>query len=440
MPQTANDFKTIFYEQDKEDEPPSLKGEASSVTPYQPYFKFHTDLSSSPPDTRPLTVFTQTPSDNKTRYFREKFYPATTDVQWDSWHWQVQNRICTPRALAGLIELSPDEAGTFTQLKTKLPMGITPYYASLLFESTPDHPVRRTVVPTVHEFFRVPGEEDDPLNEESHTQLPGLVHRYPDRALFLVSSFCATYCRYCTRSRLVGRGKIAPSRARLEKAIDYIRCTPAIRDVLLSGGDPLTLSDEKLDWILSRLREIPHVEIVRIGTKTPAVLPQRITPELVRMLRKYHPLWMSLHFTHPDECTPESYAACERLADAGIPLGSQTVLLKGINDNVPTMKSLMHHLMKMRVKPYYLYQCDPVAGSSHFRTSVARGLEVIRGLRGHTSGYAVPSYVIDAPGGGGKIPLLPNYVVDTTDTEVVLQNYEGRQFRYPNTVEVPENA
>ena len=440
MPQTANDFKTIFYEQDKEDEPPSLKGEASSVTPYQSYFKYHTDLSSSPPDTRPLTVFTQTPSDNKTRYFREKFYPATTDVQWDSWHWQVQNRICTPRALAGLIELSPDEAGTFTQLKTKLPMGITPYYASLLFESTPDHPVRRTVVPTVHEFFRVPGEEDDPLNEESHTQLPGLVHRYPDRALFLVSSFCATYCRYCTRSRLVGRGKIAPSRARLEKAIDYIRCTPAIRDVLLSGGDPLTLSDEKLDWILSRLREIPHVEIVRIGTKTPAVLPQRITPELVRMLRKYHPLWMSLHFTHPDECTPESYAACERLADAGIPLGSQTVLLKGINDNVPTMKSLMHHLMKMRVKPYYLYQCDPVAGSSHFRTSVARGLEVIRGLRGHTSGYAVPSYVIDAPGGGGKIPLLPNYVVDTTDTEVVLQNYEGRQFRYPNTVEVPENA
>jgi lysine 2,3-aminomutase len=292
----------------------------------------------------------------------------------------------------------------------------------------------------VHELFRVPGEETDPLGEEDHTRLPGLIHRYPDRVLFLVSGFCATYCRYCTRSRMVGKGKAAPSQARLEKAIDYIRCTPAIRDVLLSGGDPLTLSDEKLDWILSRLREIPHVEIIRIGTKTPAVLPQRVTPELVKTLRKYHPLWMSLHFTHPEECTPEARGACERLADAGIPLGSQTVLLKGINDNVPVMKALMHLLMKMRVKPYYLYQCDPVTGTSHFRTSVARGLELIRGLRGYTSGYAVPSYVIDAPGGGGKIPLLPNYVVNTTDNELVLQNYEGRLFHYPNTMEMPENG
>jgi lysine 2,3-aminomutase len=258
--------------------------------------------------------------------------------------------------------------------------------------------------------------------------------------LLLVSGFCSTYCRYCTRSRLVGRGKIYPSKSRLEKAIDYIRNTPSIRDVLLSGGDPLTLSDAKLDWILNKVREIPHVEIIRIGTKVPAVLPQRITPELIRVLRNYHPLWMSLHFTHPEECTPESYEACAKLADAGIPLGSQTVLLKGTNDDVATMKSLMHHMMRMRVKPYYLYQCDPVIGSGHFRTSVSKGLEIIRGLRGHTSGYAVPTYVIDAPGGGGKIPLLPNYVVEHNDTEVVLQNYENRRFSYPNRADCVDSG
>ncbi len=436
MQQRSKNLKTFFLEQDKEDEPPSLKGEALPVTPYHHYFQYPSD----PPSTRPITVFTPDPSDCKVRQFRKIFYPSASDFQWNSWHWQVQNRICTPAALSQLIDLSPDEAGTFDGLKTKLPLGITPYYASLLFDSTPDHPIRRTVVPTVHEFFRVPGEENDPLNEEDQTRLPGLVHRYPDRVLFLVSGFCATYCRYCTRSRLVGRGNIYPSKARLEKAIDYIRCTPAIRDVLLSGGDPLTLGDDKLEWILARVREIPHVEIVRIGTKTPAVLPQRITPELVKMLRKYHPLWISLHFTHPEECTPEACEACGRLADAGIPLGSQTVLLKGINDNVSTMKSLMHQLMKMRVKPYYLYQCDPVAGSSHFRTPVAKGLELIRGLRGHTSGYAVPTYVIDAPGGGGKIPLLPNYVVNFSDKEILLQNYENRLFRYPNIGETPQNG
>jgi lysine 2,3-aminomutase len=440
MPRTTKDFKCEFVERDKEDEPPSLGGVALNGTPYQPHYFLYSNFQSSSSETRPVSVFPRHPSEVKTQPFRDIVYTAVSDSQWNSWHWQVKNRICTPAALSRLIRLSPDEAGAFAQMNNKLPLGITPYYASLLFDTAPDHPLRRTVVPTVHEFFRVPGEENDPLGEEEHTRLPGLVHRYPDRVLFLVSGFCATYCRYCTRSRMVGRGKTTPSKARLEKAIDYIRCTPAIRDVLLSGGDPLTLSDEKLDWILARIREIPHVEIIRIGTKTPAVLPQRITPELVKILKKYHPLWMSLHFTHPEECTPEAYEACERLADAGIPLGSQTVLLKGINDNVPTMKSLVHHLMKMRVKPYYLYQCDPVIGSSHFRTTVAKGLELIRGLRGHTSGYAVPTYVIDAPGGGGKIPLLPNYVVNSSDTELVLRNYENRLFHYPNNVELPENA
>jgi lysine 2,3-aminomutase len=231
---------------------------------------------------------------------------------------------------------------------------------------------------------------------------------------------------------VVGHGSIAPGEARLEQAFEYIRCRPAIRDVLISGGDPLALSDERLDWILSRLREIPHVEFLRMGTKMPAVLPQRITPNLCRVLRKHHPLWMSLHFLHPDECTPESFQACTRLADAGIPLGSQTVLLAGVNDNVETMKQLVHRLLRMRVRPYYLYQCDPITGSAHFRTPVSKGLEIIEGLRGHTTGYAVPNYVIDAPGGGGKIPLQPNYVVGRDGEDLLLRNFEGNVYRYPD--------
>jgi lysine 2,3-aminomutase len=233
---------------------------------------------------------------------------------------------------------------------------------------------------------------------------------------------------------VVGHGEIVPNEKRLQMSFDYIRRTPAVRDVLISGGDPLTLAEDRLDWILSNLRAIPHVEFLRIGTKVPAVLPQRITPQLCRLLRKYHPLWMSLHFTHPDECTPEAHTACTRLADAGIPLGSQTVLLKGVNDNVETMKQLIHKLLLMRVRPYYLYQCDPISGSSHFRTSVAKGLEIIEGLRGHTTGYAVPTYVIDAPGGGGKIPLQPNYTVGRDGDDLLIRNYEGRTYRYPDPV------
>jgi KamA family protein/D-alanine--D-alanine ligase len=289
------------------------------------------------------------------------------------------------------------------------------------------------VVPTVHEFLKMPGEADDPLGEEDQSPVPGLVHRYPDRVLLLALDFCSTYCRYCTRSRIVGHGAIHPSKARLEKAIDYIRSKPVIRDVLISGGDPLTLNDERLEWLLVRLRQIPHVEIIRIGTKIPAVLPQRITSKLARMLRKYHPLWMSVHFTHPAECTPQAYRACDQLADAGIPLGSQTVLLKDINDDVETQKELMHHLLRMRVRPYYLYQCDPISGSSHFRTPVEKGLNIIRGLRGFTSGYAVPTYVIDAPGGGGKIPLMPDYVMGHSQDSLLLRNYEGKMFQYPDT-------
>jgi lysine 2,3-aminomutase len=370
----------------------------------------------------------------QSRAFRKTFFPQAADAQWNDWRWQSRNRIRSLAQLEAMLVLSDEEREALTARGSMLPVGITPYYMSLISRDNPLQPLRRTVIPTSAEAVRTPGEADDPLDEDKDSPVPGLVHRYPDRVLLLVLGYCSTYCRYCTRSRVVGHGDLVPSEARLEKAFEYIRQTPEVRDVLLSGGDPLALSEERLDWILTRLREIPHVEFVRLGTKMPAVLPQRITPQLCRVLRKFHPLWMSLHFTHPDECTPESARACGRLADAGIPLGSQTVLLRGINDDLPTMKELMHRLLLMRVRPYYLYQCDPISGSSHFRTSVAKGLEIIEGLRGHTTGYAVPTFVIDAPGGGGKIPLQPNYVVGRDGDFLVLRNYQNRTFRYPDPV------
>ncbi|MFO7560794.1 MAG: KamA family radical SAM protein [Desulfobacterales bacterium] len=378
----------------------------------------------------PLPRANRSPS--KTRKFKNKFFPSVSSKLWNDWHWQISKRIFRPDQLNQFLVLSEEEKLAFTHLNVKLPLGITPYYMSLIDPEDPNHALRRTVVPTAHELFTEPGESDDPLNEENNSPVPGLVHRYPDRVLLLVSDFCSTYCRYCTRSRVVGHGSLLPSTSRFEQAIDYIRKNRSVRDVLLSGGDPLTMSDNRLDWLLTRLRQIEHVEIIRIGTKVPAVLPQRITPRLTKMLRKHHPLWMSLHFTHPEECTPEAYKACEMLSNAGIPLGSQTVLLRGINDSVDTMKKLVHNLLKMRVRPYYLYQCDPISGSGHFRTPVEKGIEIIRGLRGHTSGYAVPNYVIDAPGGGGKIPLMPNYVHGMENGDLILSNYEDRLFRYPD--------
>jgi lysine 2,3-aminomutase len=314
-----------------------------------------------------------------------------------------------------------------------LPVTITPYYASLLDASNPKQALRRTVVPVMAEYICSPEESHDPLGEDLHSPVTGLVHRYPDRVLFLVTEFCSTYCRYCTRSRIVGKSHQKHFlKKQWEKALAYIEATPAIRDVLLSGGDPLTLSDKKLEYLLTKLRKIKHVEIVRIGTKVPVVLPQRITLGLTRMLKRQHPLWMSLHFTHPDELAPEVCEVCARLADAGIPLGSQTVLLAGINDQVETMKRLVQGLLRIRVRPYYLYQCDPILGSAHFRTPVEKGLQIIRGLRGHTSGYAAPTYVIDAPGGGGKIPLLPEYQVGRQGNDLLLKNYAGHVYRYPD--------
>jgi lysine 2,3-aminomutase len=369
------------------------------------------------------------------REFRSVFFPEATDLQWSDWRWQIQNRIRDLATVRRMIRLTTEEEKALELVGKMLPMAVTPHYMGLVSPTDPDQAIRRSVIPTVYEMCRCPGEADDPLGEEHQSPIPGLVHRYPDRVLLLATDFCSSYCRYCTRSRVVGQGGITPSTRRLQAIFDYIRSKPQIRDVLISGGDPLTLSDARLEYILSNLRAIQHVEIIRIGTKIPAVLPQRITPQLARMLRKYHPLWMSLHFTHPDECCYESVKACNILADAGLPLGSQTVLLKGVNDSAEVMKRLMHSMMKMRVKPYYLYQCDPISGSQHFRTSVSKGVEIIRSLRGHTSGYAVPTYVIDAPGGGGKIPLSPDYVEDKDPSgNLSLRNYEGRTFQYPDYV------
>lgn len=416
----------------EDDEPPSSRRvavnhpSASTAVSYPIIFK-NTNLI----QVAKIQISRRSPkTSSETRSFRRRFYPLVTDKEWNDWQWQVSHRIRTYEKLSRILILSPDE--TLVNSGSQLPLSITPYYLSLISADDPDQALRRSVVPSVNEWVKMPCESDDPLGEDHQSPVPGLVHRYPDRVLFLLLDFCSTYCRYCTRSRVVGHGNIHSGRTRWEKAIDYIAKTPTIRDVLLSGGDPLTLSDDRLEWVLSRLRRISHVEIIRIGTKVPVVLPQRITPKLVKRLKRYHPLWMSLHFVHPDECTPETTKACTMLADAGIPLGSQTVLLKNINDSVDTMKALMQGLMKMRVRPYYLYQCDPITGSGHFRTSIEKGLEIIRGLRGFTSGYAVPTYVVDAPGGGGKIPLMPDYVQGHTAEEMILSNYEHKNFRYPD--------
>ena len=370
---------------------------------------------------------------SRTQAFRRKFFPQVPDSRWNDWHWQLRNRITGRQALERIISLSAQEREAIDNSAARLPLGITPYFASLLDRSDAQHPLRRTVVPVPAEQRSAPGEQLDPLAEEGDSPVAGLVHRYPDRVLFLVTDFCSTYCRYCTRSRMVGFGSGRPfSTNQWEQALAYITAHREIRDVLLSGGDPLTLPDDRLNWLLGRLRKIRHVEMLRIGTKVPVVLPQRITTALLQTLRRHHPLWMSIHFTHPEELTPETRQACERLADAGIPLGSQTVLLRGINDRVETLKALVHGLLRIRVRPYYLYQCDPIQGSAHFRTPVQKGLEMIQGLRGHTSGYAVPSYVIDGPGGGGKIPLLPDYVAGRDGDDLLLRNYAGRICRYPD--------
>lgn len=352
-------------------------------------------------------------------------FPDVTDEQWNDWKWQVRNRIETLDQLKKYLNLTPDEEEGVKKTLSTLRMAITPYYLSLIDPDNPHCPIRRQAVPTALETHKAAADLLDPLHEDTDSPVPGLTHRYPDRVLMLITDMCSMYCRHCTRRRFAGQKDDESPSERIEKAIDYIARTPQVRDVLLSGGDALMVSDAKLEYIIKRLREIPHVEIVRIGTRTPVVCPQRITPELVNMLKKYHPIWLNTHFNHPNEVTPESKAACAMLADAGIPLGNQSVLLRGVNDCTNIMMRLVHELVKMRVRPYYIYQCDLSMGLEHFRTTVSKGIEIVEGLRGHTSGYAVPTFVVDAPEGGGKIPVMPQYLISQAPGKVVLRNFEG---------------
>lgn len=348
-----------------------------------------------------------------------------TDEQWNDWKWQVRNRITTLDELKQVAVLTPEEEEGVKKSLEILRMGITPYYAALMDEKDSNCPVRKQAIPTIAETHKSAADMDDPLHEDEDSPVPGLTHRYPDRVLLLITDMCSMYCRHCTRRRFAGSHDQEVQIDHIDAAIEYIRNTPVVRDVLLSGGDCLLVSDERLEYIISRLREIPHVEIIRLGSRTPVVMPQRITPELVNMLKKYHPIWLNTHFNHSKEVTPEAKKAIGLLADAGIPLGNQSVLLRGVNDCVHIMKNLVHDLVKMRVRPYYIYQCDLSVGIEHFRTPVSKGIEIIEGLRGHTSGYAVPTFVVDAPGGGGKTPVMPNYVISQSPNRVVLRNYEG---------------
>jgi lysine 2,3-aminomutase len=367
------------------------------------------------------------------------FWREVADKDWNSWQWQLKNRITTLAQLEKLMPtLTPEEAGGTQLANTKLALGITPYFFNLIDPTDEYCPIRRQVIPRIEETNTAPWEMADPCGEDSHSPVPGLVHRYPDRVLFLVTDRCASYCRYCTRSRLVSNATGYDFHPDFEQQIDYIQRTPQVRDVLLSGGDPLLFSDEKLEYLLHRLRAIRHVEFLRIGTRIPIFLPQRITSELCAMLKKYHPLFVSIHANHPRELTTEVRQALEGLADAGIPLGNQSVLLKHVNDDVTVMTALLHKLLICRVKPYYVYQCDLVAGSAHLRTSVRKGLEIMDGLRGHTTGYAIPQYVIDAPGGGGKVPVNPQYVLSRNADRVVIRNFEGNVFEYPEALKRPQ--
>jgi len=358
---------------------------------------------------------------------------------WNRWVWQLQNRITRIEQLEELMELTPAEREGCLQANKKLALAITPYFFNLIDKDDPNCPIRRQIIPRGDELLVNPQEMLDPVGEEDSMAAPGIVHRYPDRVLFLVTDRCAAYCRYCTRSRLVSNAQDYNFHPELDAGLEYIEKNPQVRDVLLSGGDPLLLSDAKLRYLLTRLREIPHVEFIRIGSRIPVFLPQRITDELTRIFRECGPIWMSIHVNHPRECTQELYAACEKLSFAGVPLGNQSVLLKGVNDSLDTMKSLVHRLLQMRVRPYYLYQCDLITGSSHLRSDIAKGLEIIHGLRGHTTGYGIPQFVIDAPGGGGKIPINPEYVQKITEAEIVLKNFQGKEYRYPRSTPLQEN-
>lgn len=376
------------------------------------------------------------------RNYKEiELWKDVKEEEWNDWKWQVKNRITDVQTLSKVINLMPDEEKAIKRCLETLRMAITPYYACLIDKNDEKDPIRMQAVPTINELIISKEDMQDPLSEDKDSPVPGLTHRYPDRVLFLITDMCSMYCRHCTRRRFAGGTDHSMSKDRIDEAIEYIRNTPQIRDVLLSGGDALIIEDDKLEYIIKKLRDIPHVEIIRIGTRTPAVNPMRITDKLLKMLKKYQPIWINTQFNHPKEITDESKRACEAIVDAGIPLGNQSVLLRGINDSVEIQRELVHKLVMMRVRPYYLYQCDMSQGIGHFRTKVSKGIEIMEGLRGHTSGFCIPTFVIDAPGGGGKIPVMPQYVISQSPTKVVLRNYEGVITTYvePQYIDEEEN-
>ncbi|MBT1248522.1 MULTISPECIES: lysine 2,3-aminomutase [unclassified Thermosipho (in: thermotogales)] len=360
------------------------------------------------------------------RHYKDiPLWKDVTEEEWNDWKWQIRNRITDVDTLKKVINLTKEEEEGIRQSLKTLRMAITPYYASLMDPDNPKCPIRRQAVPTIKELELKPWDMVDPLHEDEDSPVPGLTHRYPDRVLFLITDMCAMYCRHCTRRRFAGQHDKARTKSEIDAAIEYIRETPEVRDVLLSGGDALLAGIDMLEYILKELRKIKHVEIIRIGTRAPVVMPQIVTKELTNMLKKYHPIWINMQFNHPKEITPESSKACEMLADAGIPLGNQSVLLRGINDSPYIMMELVHQLVKIRVRPYYIYQCDLSQGISHFRTSIGTGLRIIESLIGHTSGFCVPTYVVDAPAGGGKIRLMPQYLISYSNNTAILRNYEG---------------
>lgn len=354
--------------------------------------------------------------------------------QWNDWTWQMKNRIVTAEGLARILPLSPEEQAEIGRCLRHFRMAVTPYYASLIDPADPGSPIKKQAVPSVKEMDVQPCDLADPLCEDSHSPTPGLVHRYPDRVLLLMTHRCSMYCRHCTRRRLVGSEDYSLGADHLEKAYQYIEAHKEVRDVLLSGGDPLVLPDAWLEKVIARLRAIPHVEVIRIGSRTPVVMPMRITDGLVAMLKKYQPVWINTHFNHPQEITPESARACAKIADAGIPLGNQSVLLRGVNDDAETLKKLFTGLVQIRVRPYYLYQCDVSRGIGHFRTPLAEGMGIMKQIRGFISGFAVPEFVVDLPGGGGKTPATPEYIVSMDGQKAVFRNFEGKTYTYPNPV------
>lgn len=373
---------------------------------------------------------TPIPFDSK----RAPVFKDVPDEKWNDWRWQLSQRLNSVEDFEKVFALTDSERKALST-SGLFRVDVTPYYVSRINPDDPNDPIRKQIIPTAGEIDVFTGMMEDSLAEDRHSPVPGLVHRYPDRVLMLVTTQCASYCRYCTRARIVGDPAQTFSRSEFEAQIEYLKNTPQVRDVLLSGGDPLTLAPKLLEELLTRLREIPHIEVLRIGSRVPVFMPMRVTDELTEMLQRFHPLWLNIHVNHPNEISLELANAADKLTRAGIPLGNQSVLLAGVNDCVHIQRDLVHRLVRIRVRPYYLYQCDLVEGAGHFRTPVAKGIEIIEGLRGHTSGFAVPTFVVDAPGGGGKIPVMPNYHISSSDHKIILRNYEG----YITTYEEPQD-